>query len=255
MLISSWAGQAVVAAHTGREDEARVAARLAIDAARATGAAFHINSATAALGFLEVSLGHYEAAVAVLQPLITTFDSAHDTEIIMGAYLPDAIEALVALGRIDEAEPLVAALEHNGARHDRPWMLAAGARGRGHVHVALGDLDAAENAAHEALEHHQRLPMPFEKARTQLLLGQLQRRRRRRQAAEATLREALETFERLGAPLWASRVNAELPRLVNSAGDARGLTVTERALLSGLRPGYRTSRLPPICSLRRRLSR
>ncbi len=42
--------------------------------------------------------------------------------------------------------------------------------------------------------------MPFESARTQLLLGQLQRRRRRKQAADATLREALETFDRLGAP-------------------------------------------------------
>jgi DNA-binding CsgD family transcriptional regulator len=230
MLISSWAGQAAVAAHTGREDEARVAARSAIDAARATGAAFLINSATAALGFLEVSLGDYAAAVAVLQPLITAFDSTHDTEIVMGAYLPDAIEALAVLGRIDEAEALVAALEHNGARHDRPWMLAMGARGRGHLYAAVGDLEAAERAAQTAIEHHRRLPMPFETARTQLLLGQLQRRRRRKQGAEATLREALETFERLGAPLWASRVKAELARLVNSAGDARGLTVTEQRI-------------------------
>jgi DNA-binding CsgD family transcriptional regulator len=230
MLISSWACQAAVAAHIGREDEARVAARSAVDAARATGATFLLYPAITALAFLEVSLGDYHAALATLEPLLMSFDSAHDTEIMVGAYLPDAVEALTALGRFDEAEPLVAALENNGASHDRPWMLAIGARGRGHVLAARGELDAAERAAQEAIDHHQRLPMPFEKARTQLLLGQLQRRRRRKQAADATLREALETFERLGAPLWAKRANVELGRLTSPAGDVLGLTAAEHRI-------------------------
>jgi DNA-binding CsgD family transcriptional regulator len=230
MLISSWASQAAIAAHVGREDDARAAARSAIDAGRATGANFLVNPAITALGFLEVSLGNFAAAVAVLQPLMSAFDPTHGTEIVVGAYLPDAIEALTALGRMDEAEPLVVALEHNGAQHDRPWMLAVAARGRGHVLAARSDLDAAERAAQEAIAHHQRLPMPFEKARTQLLLGQLQRRRRRRQAAEATLREALETFMRLGAPLWVNRVNAELARLGNPVGDGAGLTAAEQRI-------------------------
>ena len=60
---------------------------------------------------------------------------------------------------------------------------------------------------------HDRIPMPFERARTQLLLGQLQRRQRRKQAASATLREALEAFKRLNTPLWAERARADLARL------------------------------------------
>jgi len=75
--------------------------------------------------------------------------------------------------------------------------------------------------------HHQRLPMPFETARTQLLLGQLQRRRRRRQDAASSLREALRTFDRLGAPLWAARAKTELARLDGSRGDGNALTPTE----------------------------
>jgi len=59
---------------------------------------------------------------------------------------------------------------------------------------------------------HQRLPMPFELARTQLLVGQLQRRQKHREAASATLRTALATFENLGTPLWADRARAELKR-------------------------------------------
>jgi DNA-binding NarL/FixJ family response regulator len=50
--------------------------------------------------------------------------------------------------------------------------------------------------------------MPFERARTQLLLGQLMRRER--SEAAAVLRDALAVFEELGAPLWASRARTEL---------------------------------------------
>ena len=131
------------------------------------------------------------------------------------------------MGRLDEAEPLVAALERNGARLDRAWMLAVGARGRSQLLAARGELDAAEQAAEEALRHHERLPMPFETARTRLFMGQVQRRRRRRQASEASLRAALETFERLGAPLWAQRARAELGRL-SASSPGGGLTTAER---------------------------
>jgi DNA-binding CsgD family transcriptional regulator len=44
------------------------------------------------------------------------------------------------------------------------------------------------------------------------------------------LREALETFVRLGAPLWANRVNAELARLGNPVGDGAGLTAAEQRI-------------------------
>jgi DNA-binding CsgD family transcriptional regulator len=180
------------------------------------------------LGFLEVSLGDYTAALAVLRPLLDAFDPVHTTEIEGGGHLPDAIEALSGLGRAEEAEPLVEALECQGAARDRAWMQAMGARGRGHVLAARGDLEGAQRAVEEAMAHHERLPMPFERARTQLLLGQLMRRRRRIPAATATLREALDTFERLGTPLWAARARKEIARLDRPRGDSQTLTAAER---------------------------
>ncbi|BBZ21964.1 transcriptional regulator [Mycolicibacter hiberniae] len=227
LLIHSWCTQASIAALRGDEETARSAAAAAIEAAAATGAAFLTVSATTALGLLEVSLSDYAAAVSVLEPALAVFDPEHDTEIAVGAYLPDAVEALTALGRLDEAKQLIDALETNGARLDRPWMLAVGARGRSHWLAARGELDAAEQAAVEALVHHGRLPMPFETARTQLLLGQVQRRRRRKQAAQANLAAALATFEKLGVPLWAKRVRAELDRMA-AASPGAGLTPAER---------------------------
>lgn len=220
--------QAAVAAQRGREDEARRAALKAIEIARDYGIHFKTIAATAALAFLEVSLANYEAAATILKPLLANFDPAHDTEIVVGGYLPDAIKALVALDRLDEARPLVTALETNGTRLDRPWMLAMGARGRALLLAADGDLDAAAAAAQEALQHHDRLPMPFERARTQLVVGQLQRRRRRKQAAAQILQEALHTFESVGAPLWAARARAELARVNVSPSDGTEMTPTER---------------------------
>jgi DNA-binding CsgD family transcriptional regulator len=69
--------------------------------------------------------------------------------------------------------------------------------------------------------------MPFEKARTQLVLGQLQRRRRHRQDAAATLSEALRTFDAIGTPHWAQRARAELARVAGTPAAGAGLTPAE----------------------------
>jgi DNA-binding CsgD family transcriptional regulator len=183
----------------------------------------------AALGFLDLSLGRYEEALATLGPLLTKFDPASTpTELPNAAFLVDAIEALVQVGRGADAQPLIEALERNGKRHDRAWMLAAAARGRSMLLAAGSDLDAASAAAAAAMTQHDRLPMPFERGRTLLLLGQLQRRQRRKEAASASLNEALNIFERLHIPLWADRARAELARANVGPRQSGQLTPSER---------------------------
>ncbi len=169
--------RAKLAAYAGREADAREAAEEALEIGRRTGAFRLTERVVAALGFLEVSLGRYEAAIATLQPLVTKFDPASTpTELPNAAFLVDAIEALIQVGRGAEAEPLIDALERNGERQGRAWMMAVGARGRSMLLAARGDLDSASAVAARAIADHDRLPMPFERARTLLLLGQLQRR-------------------------------------------------------------------------------
>lgn len=229
LLVTAWTQLAAVAAYTGREAEARVNAKAAIETSHEIGAGQLAKEPSNSLAFLEVSLGNYTAAVEVVQPYLDSLD-AEATEIEGGGCLPDAVEALTGVGRADDAQPLVEALERNGTRLDRPWMLAMAARGRGHIHAARGDLESAQRAVEEAMGHHERLPMPFEAARTLLLLGQLQRRRRRRSDATASLTEALNVFERLGAPIWAARAKAELARLTGPRGDGQVLTSGERRI-------------------------
>jgi DNA-binding NarL/FixJ family response regulator len=94
--------------------------------------------------------------------------------------------------------------------------------------TATGDVDAALQVVQQALGEHQRLPMPLEHARTLLLLGQLLRRRRQKQAAATALEHALSIFDHLESPLWVARARAELAR-INVHRDRDGdLTPTER---------------------------
>ncbi len=205
--------RAQLAAYAGREADARSAIDEATEIGRRSGAARLVDRVTGTLAFLEVSRGDYQAAATALEPLLARFDPEKSpTELPSGAFLPDAIEALVQLGRVAEAEPLVAALERNGRRLDRPWMLAVGARGRSMLLAATGDLGEAAAAARRAVAEHDRVAMPFERARTMLLLGQLQRRLRTKEPASASLQQALAVFEELNVPLWADRTRGELVR-------------------------------------------
>nr|WP_090344716.1 AAA family ATPase [Mycolicibacterium malmesburyense]CRL76454.1 LuxR family transcriptional regulator [Mycolicibacterium malmesburyense] len=205
--------RAQLTAFAGQEEAARRAIEAALECARQTGTFRMAQRVRATLAFLEVSLGNYEAAAAALQPMLSEFDPDNTpTELPNAAYLPDAIEALIHLDRLVEAERLTAALENNGRRVNREWMLAVGARARAMLLAALGDLDGAHEAAQRAIATHRKLSMPFERARTLLVLGQIERRQRKKDSASAHLQEAMETFERLDIPLWAARARAEISR-------------------------------------------
>jgi DNA-binding CsgD family transcriptional regulator len=77
------------------------------------------------------------------------------------------------------------------------------------------------------MAEHDRLPMPFERARTQLLLGQLQHRGRLKEEAAIALADALHAFEDMGTPLWAKRTREEVTP-VTSVPIHQLLTPSER---------------------------
>nr|WP_268778112.1 AAA family ATPase [Mycolicibacterium malmesburyense] len=219
--------QSAVAAYAGRQDETRDVATKAIELAQRCGSPRLADWAAINLAFLEVSLRNYEQALQILQPMVDLFPFLPGTEIITVGFVPDAVEAMVALGRAAEAEPMIEALESNGRLLDRPWMLAMGARCRSLWLAAQGDVDEAADMARVALTYHERLPMPFERARTLLLLGQLQRRQRQKEMSRTTMTEALGVFESLGTPLWAHRARSEIARAGASSNGTMGLTPSE----------------------------
>ena len=84
---------------------------------------------------------------------------------------------------------------------------AALARGRG---LLAGDDDEALAHLAEALELHELAPDPFERARTELLVGDRLRAAGRRDEARDVVRRAVTTFEQLGAAPWAERARQVL---------------------------------------------
>jgi DNA-binding CsgD family transcriptional regulator len=227
-LAAALSVRALVAAYAGRENDARLDAHEAIGPISRFGSDILKLWSLAPLGFLEVSLGNYQAAIEALNPLLDRIIALPNaTEIYVAPFLPDAIEALIQLSRLDEAEQFVDLLERNGRRLDRPWMLAVGARGRGMLLAAQGDLDAAFAAVRRAMVEHERVAMPFERARSLLLLGQIQRRQRQKDIAASTLAAALAAFEALGTPLWADRTRGELQRVKVGHQQAGALTASE----------------------------
>jgi DNA-binding CsgD family transcriptional regulator len=233
--------RAAVRSHAGVEADARSDLAEATAASVRSGFLAMADWPVTVLGFLEVSLGNYEAALTTLSPLMDRVAAQPAaTEINAGAFIPDAVEALLQLDRLDDAELLIDVLERNGGRLDRPWMSAVGARCRAMLLSARGDVDEANRAVQRALREHERIAMPFERARTQLVLGRIQRRGGREQAATASFKEAWRIFEQLGTPLWAARAQAESNRNTTAPG-RRGLTPSEdkvaRLTASGMTNG------------------
>jgi DNA-binding NarL/FixJ family response regulator len=237
---STLAKQAMVAARRGAVEAAREAAERALELAGGAANALARGGETAiwALGFLELSLGDAAAADRRLRPLVDAVLAAGVREPGEIRCLPDEIEALVALGRLDDAEALLAPLETWARALERPSALGAAGRCRGLLLDARGDGAAALAALERAAGRRE---LPFEHARTQLALGAAQRRARQRRAARDTLQAALGTFDRLGAELWAARARAELGRIGGRAPSAGELTPAERRVAELVAQG-RTNR-------------
>jgi DNA-binding CsgD family transcriptional regulator len=184
----------------------------------------------AVLGFLELSLSNPTAAIERLEPVLAFLDRMGSPEPGIIPCVPDAIEALVSLGRLEEAEGLLDRLERQGPAQDRPWAVAAAARARGMLTAARGDLPAARAALERALEEHRRVPQPFELARTLLVKGEVERRAKQKRAARSALEQALGIFQALGAPLWAQRARADLARVGGVVPASGELTPTEQRI-------------------------
>ena len=218
----------LVEAHLGRADPgARLAALEGLRVAEEAGEVLIQIMNLAALGFLELSLDRPAEADAYLSRAVELERAMGVREPAFFRIVPDEVEALVALGRLDDAETLLAPFEDAGRDLDRAWTIATGARCRALVSAARGDLAAASAAADEAVQHHDRLPLPFELGRTLLVRGTVERRAKRKREARDTLTKALEIFDGLGAALWADKTRAELARIGGRAPSSLELTPTE----------------------------
>jgi len=161
--------------------------------------------AAAALGLLEIGLARFEAADDAMSWLAAAADAEGLREPAVVQWLPDAIEAAARSRNLNAAAQLLDRLDEQAAVTTGRWASAVAAR----CHGILASENDYEHAFEVALDRHGPAPS-FERARTELCLGERLRRAKRRKDADRWLRAAADTFGRLGAAPWAERASAEL---------------------------------------------
>lgn len=142
----------------------------------------------------------------------------------------DLIEALVRTDQPDAAARTIDELERIAAHLSHAPALAIAMRGR----LLLGTEPEIEALAQTALDHHDQVSLPFERARTLLVLAERRRRAGQRRAARVAASAAHAEFLRLGAVPWARRALTEL-RAAGARLDDLDAT-TDMAVLGALSP-------------------
>jgi DNA-binding CsgD family transcriptional regulator len=207
-------------------ERARATCEEALTVSRAGSHGFWTLWTLGVLGRLELALGDLDAAAYHLRELPAQLLERGLNDPASHVWA-DAIETLVALGELDRARMYLERWETYGARLGGSWVTAGALRCRGLLAAAEGDQPAALAAFERALSDLEGQPYPFERGRTLLCVGIVQRQAQQRTAARGALEQALAIFEALGARLWSEKARAELRRISGRRPADAELTETE----------------------------
>lgn len=172
--------------------------------------------ADAARGLLALAEGDVVAAVEHLDDVATAVDPMGLVSPLTVPWRADHIEALVRSGQRGRALARLAELDGVAERTGLVWPAAVAQRCRG----LLSSGDESDHHFAAAMALHERIEMPFERARTALCWAGKVRRRRHPGAVRRHLLAALGTFERLRARPWADQARAALAVIGAAAPEA-----------------------------------
>jgi DNA-binding CsgD family transcriptional regulator len=224
-FVASFADRSVIDAHRGRLERARRTLRGLLDVERLD--LFWQMVCHSAQGAVEFCAGDYEAADRAWTAMRAEAKDVGWIDFLDDRSEPDHVEALVALGKRDQARLVLEHLDWRGRSLPRTWIEVGRPRAQALVL-------AAEGKPAEALAIIESAPptraLPFEYARLLLVKGQIERRANRKLAARASLTEALAGFETLGSPPWAQRAQDEISRLGLRHRAPGALTESERRI-------------------------
>ncbi len=206
--------QALLAAGRGLPDDAERWAGGAIGRAEATGVRWDLLEALRARGVAAL-LAHKPARAAESLRRVwehTVREGIDEPGVFPVA--PDLVEALVELGEADEAAAVIDRLATLAEEQEHPWGLATAKRSGALLRLASDGYDeeaAAELA--DAAEDYGGLGLRFDRARTLLSLGRVQRRSKKWALARRSLEDAADAFEEIGSGGWVEDARSELARV------------------------------------------
>lgn len=184
--------------------------RGALGAAAALGDPTSVTCAAMAGVNLAFTRADHPAVLEAVQPLLDLGQRTSLAEPSVRPWRELHAEALVNLGRLDEAEEALVSLEELARKRGRRSSLTHAARVRGALEAARGDASRARAAFEAGLAHCCDLPTPFDRALVELAYGRFLRRAGERRAAADHLAEAHAAFDHLGADPFLRRCGAEL---------------------------------------------
>jgi DNA-binding CsgD family transcriptional regulator len=223
--------RALLAAGRGDREEAERWAAEAMARAEASGVRWDWLEARRAQGLAALGAHEPERAAGCLRVVWehTAREGVEDPGVFPVA--PDLVEALVALGELEEAAGVTARLRWLAERLDHPWARASAGRCDALVRLAPGYDDGAAETLARAAAAYDDLGLRFERARTLLELGRAQRRARKWGAARDALEGAVAGFAELGSTGWAAEGRGELARVgARRPSPGGGLTPSERRI-------------------------
>jgi len=219
---------ALLAAGRGLPDEAKTRAGAAIAAEQAAGLGWSYLDALRARALACLFAADSGGAA---ESLTTVWEHVRREGVAEpGAFpfAPDLVEALVELGRLDEARAVTSWLSALAVAQEHPWGLVATRRCEGLLCMAENADGAGARMLEEAAEGFAELGLPFDRARTLLVLGRRWRRGRKRAAARQALEAAVAAFGELGSTGWVDASRAELDRVGGAESSSGVLTSAEQ---------------------------
>jgi DNA-binding CsgD family transcriptional regulator len=230
---------AAVAAHRGQLDLARAHSERALELAEEQ-FALHPPVHQAVLGLVSHWSGDAAGAAAWLGRAEEQAAALGWGEPARRWWNDDHAEALLELGRIDDAIRVLDVWEADAERLDRTWVLARVTRSRGLVAAAEGDVERAAALLERAVAQHEETGDLFGRSRALLALGIVRRREKQKRAAREAIEAALAGFDRLGAATWIAKARDELGSIGGRTREG-GLTPAERRVAALVAEG-RTNR-------------
>jgi DNA-binding CsgD family transcriptional regulator/nucleoside-triphosphatase THEP1 len=187
----------------------------------------------------------YQATIRISPPGQWPRHSPHE----VAEHMLDFVEAALHTGRLDEARSLAAEARRLNLAAVSPRVAA--------LTTAISAMTAVDSEAEALYQSAVAAPgvvdFPFDRARIELAQGIWLRRARRYTEARATLGQAADDFDRLGAHPWADRARAEMraagASIKQSLGEPAPLSAQERRIAELAAAGDSTKEIAVRLSL------
>ncbi|MFJ6863429.1 AAA family ATPase [Streptomyces termitum] len=198
----AWYALALAETAGGGLGRAASYARRSVQASEEEGDRVFLSRSRYALGRVQLVNGDVAAALETLRRVQADERAQSTVDPSMLRWHEELAEALLAHDAVEEARAVLDEVRPVAERLGRSTVLLGCDRVRGLCLAAEGRTDAAAELLTGTAGRFAEAGLPLERGRALMALARVERKRRRRSAAQAALHTAATVFERAGAAPW-----------------------------------------------------